>query len=341
MSGLRLSSLAVGLAFWLFQLGGMNANRVLHGRVWAENTAVGGVNISLRTESGEIISQTVSDADGHFSFRGLPSGHYLVSARLHGYRHIQQDVDLASVNTAMATLILQPRPRLLQRGAPLGRYSLATKAQKAYKDGLQLYQARHLRKSAAEFEQVVAAAPGFAPGYDLLGSIYDRMHKQKTARIEWRKALQLDPALISPAINLARYDNDKKHWARAMRHLHRPKPAAGPATTPARASVAGAKPGKKSPALPWQWYWELGRAEYGEKHLRRAHTALIQAENGGATVPNLHLLLANLAVRAGDYPHARHEFELYVQAAPKGRFAARARAIIRDMIAHHIPEPAG
>ncbi len=310
-------------------------NRVLDGRVWAGTVAAAGASISLSTESGELIATTVSNSNGQFSFNNLPSGYYLVRASLQGYRATQTDVDLASVNQTIATLILQPRRTVLYPAPSLGHYSLASKAKAGYLRAVKLLQENHFKKAIPALQSVVAAEPAFAPGYELMGEAYAKLRKPKQARQAWRKSLQLDPALIPAAVNLARYDNNHHHWKRALRRLQSANVHVGAAA----AQTAAAKPA--AAPRPWQWYWELGRAEYGSRHWRRAQAALARAETAGATPPNLHILLADLAVRGRHFPVARHEFELYLKTDPQGRFAKRARAIVKDMVAHHIPEPPG
>ncbi len=322
MTGLWLKLGVAAITIGLLQFGSRQ-NRTIFGRVWAHNAGVRGADITLTTDIGERVSQTISDSDGHFSFTGLPPGHYQVTAKLEGYVRATANVDLASVTEATATLLLHRARKLTGRPPSLGRYSLAGKAQQAYRRAAQLLRQKHLKAAIPELKSALAAVPDFAPGYELLGNIYARLRQPKRARVEWRKALQLDPARVNSAINLARYDNNRRQWQRALRRLQ-PPPAAAGAT---------------APPLPWQWYWELGRAEYGSRRWSQAQSALAQAEKLDAGTANLHLLLANLAVRGHDFPHARHEFELYLQAAPHGPFAPRVRSILSQMIAQHIPEP--
>ncbi len=303
-----------------------------------------GATVTLSSGTGQFVSSTVTNTDGRFSFSSMSlsnapttSGHdYVVSASLPGYRPAESTLNMQFEAQGEATLILQPLPNAsLSPNYSLGRYALTAKAKSAYQRAVKLLQKNDYPHALSALASVVAAEPAFAPGYQMMGEAYARLHQRKQARRAWRKALQLDPTLIPSAVSLARYNNDHHRWQRALKRLHA-------ATAPA-AYAKVSPPSAKAPAAarPWQWYWEMGRAEYGSQHWRRAQTALAHAEAAGATPANLHVLLANLAVRGHNFPAARHEFELYLKADPHGKFAHRARAIVKDMIAHHIPEPNG
>lgn len=320
-----LAVLAAGLCFLTLAIRAqMNPaqqqNHVLDGRVWAGGGPAVGANVNLLSETGDQLSSTTTDSEGHFSFRGLAHAMFEVSVSLRGYRTAQKSVDVGSFGLeSMVNLNLHRAYRGHAPARSLGRYSLAAKARRAYQAGLRQLGQGHSKAALRDLKKAVAAAPTFAAGYVDLGNVYFLLHHAGRAHAQWRKALQLNPKLASAAIGLARLDNDHRHWRRALRWLH---------------SVSGAG--------YWQYDWELGRAEYGGHQWAQAASALRHAEltPAGAALPQLHLLRANLAIKRRDFSAARGEFESYLRLAPHGSFAPRVRGIVRDMIAHHVPEPA-
>ncbi len=296
-------------------------DHVLDGRVWAGGGPAVGAQVHLLSVTGDQIASTTTDSEGHFSFHGLAHATFEVSVSLRGYRGAQKSVNVGSYGLeSMVSLSLHRAYRVRAPARSLGRYSLAAKAKRAYQAGRRHLGQGHPKAALRDFQQAVAAAPAFAAGYIDLGNVYFLLHHAGRARTQWRKALQLNPKLAPAAISLARLDNDHRHWRRALRRLR---------------SISGAG--------YWQYDWELGRAEYGGHQWSRAESSIRIAEHSpvGAALPQLHLLLANLAIKRHDFPAARGEFETYLRLAPQGSFAPRVRAIVRDMIAHHIPEPSG
>ncbi len=292
----------------------------LVGRVWAGGVPAVGAQVELLSDTGDQLASTITDSEGHFSFNGLGHATFEVRVSLHGYRTAQKSVNVGSFG--MESIVNLNLHRAFHGHAPvrsLGRYSLVAKAKRAYQAGQRQLAQGHPKAALRDLQQAVAAAPEFAAGYIDLGNVYFLLHHAGRARAQWRKALQLNPKLAPAAISLARLDNDHRHWRRALRRLH---------------SVSGAG--------YWQYDWELGRAEYGGHHWAQAETFMHRAEHSpaGAALPPLHVLLANLDIKRHNFPAARGEFETYLRLAPHGTFAPRVRAIVRDMIAHHIPEPA-
>ncbi len=312
-------------------------SKKIEGRIWLAPgmTHASLARVTLTTSVGQFVGRTETSTDGRFAFYDLPAGSFFtVTASLAGYRTAQTVVQIANNFFTETTLILHPRTRSNSIPAYSSeRFSLSAQAKADYLRAVKLLQKNDFQPAISALKSVVAAAPGFAAGYELMGETYERLHKMRQARRAWRKSIQLDPAQVSAAVNLARYDNNHRHWQRAVRRLQAATATAGRAAKTKAAAKTAVN------ARPWQWYWELGRAEYGSQHWRRAQTALAHAEAAGATSANLHILLANLAVRGHNYPAARHEFELYLKADAHGKQAKRARAIVKDMIAHGVAEP--
>lgn len=317
----RISFLA---AVAVLALGGVLAaqanSKTLTGEVWAGRQVAPHVLVVLENQYEVPINQTQTDMDGRFTFVGLAGATYYLSVNVPNYLRVQQEVDLGvSGQQVSASIFLQPRRQLRPHLASLGQYSLGAKARRSLQKGDALLAAGRYRQAIPPLAAAVAAAPDFAPGYADLGEAYFGAHKSGSARGAWRKALQLDPHEPDAAIDLARLDNNSHHWPQALQLLGRVS-----------------QPDRKA----WTWHLEMGRAEYGQQQWAAASADLEQALPGAPSQPHIYLMLSNLDLRLQRLPQARRMLEDYLKARPKGRFAPRVRAVLQQMIARGVPEPA-
>lgn len=294
-------------------------SKTLTGEVWVGQRLAPHVLVVLENQYEVQINQTQTDMDGRFTFVGLQGATYYLAVNAEGYVPVQQEVDLGiSGQQVSASIFLQPRRRIRPRLASLGQYSLDAKARRSFQKGEALLASAHYQQAIRPLSAAVAAAPTFAPGYAGLGEAYFGAHKSGAARQAWQKALQLDPHEPDAAIDLARMENNSHHWSQAAKLL-------------TRVSASDRK--------AWTWRLEQGRAEYGQKQWAAASTDLEQALPGAPADPQIYLMLSNLDLRFQRLPQARRMLESYLHARPKGHFATRVRAILKQMIAQGVPEP--
>lgn len=297
--------------------------KAIVGRIWMEKTPAAHIQVNLQTTYGTTIATTYSDPDGRFNFPDLSGGIYQLSASAPGFQPLTQSVNLGeSGDEADVSLFLRradasgPAPP-----GPLSSPSLQKKALASYQKGRQLLDAKKYAEAIAPLTEAVAAAPLSALAYNDLGSAYFGARKPSEAQRSWQQALRIDPHFAPAVVNLARLANDQNHWPQALKLLQQ---ASGPG------------------ADSWPFHLERGRSEYGLEQWPAAFADLNRAVQlgGGQQWPQLYALRANLFVRAGLYPQARHDFETYLKLAPTGALAPNAKRIVADMIAHGVPEPA-
>ncbi|MGH9534430.1 MAG: carboxypeptidase regulatory-like domain-containing protein [Terriglobales bacterium] len=298
----------------------ITGTKTLLGEVLAGQQPVGHVLVTLENQYQTPMNQTQTDLDGRFTFSGLAGAVYYISINAPGYAPALQMEDLGvSGQQVSASIFLHPKTEIRFAPRSLGKYSLSAKARRDYERGEKLLAQGQYKKAIAPLSATMAAAPTFAPGYADLGSAYFGAHKTGQARKVWQKALSLDGHQADAAVGLARLQNDHHHWSAALKLLAR---------------VASAQ------RHAWPWHLEQGRAEYGLQRWSAATTDLTAALPGGPSQPHLYLMLSNLDLRFQRLPQARGMLESYLKASPKGRFAPRVRNILKQMIAHGVPEPA-
>lgn len=299
-------------------------SKAIVGRVWLGRASGGHIQVNLETSYGTVIASTYSDPDGRFSFHDLSGGVYQVSAAASGFQPLTQTVNLGDTgDEAEVSLFLHAASNVTARPVnPLSSPSLQKKALASYQKGRALLDAKKYSQAIGPLTETVAAAPMSAIAYNDLGSAYYGNRKVNEAQRSWQQALRIDPHFAPSAINLARIENDKKHWSAALKLLQ----------------TAAASPKGDT----WPMHLERARAEYGEQQWVPAFQDLNQALQlgGGDKWPQIYALRANLFVRAGRYPEARQDFETYLKLEPKGTLSSQTRQIVRDMIAHGVPEPA-
>jgi len=297
--------------------------KTIVGRIWMGKAAAPNVQIDLQTSYGTTISTTYSDQDGHFGFSDLTGGIYKVSAVAQGFDPVTETVNLGeSGDEAEVSLFLHAANSSgPAKPGPLSSPSLQKKALASYQQGRKLLDAKQYDQAIAPLTEAVAAAPLSAMAYNDLGSAYFGARKVPQAQRSWQQALRIDPHFAPAAVNLARIENDGNHWQQALKLLQ-------------KASGKGAD--------TWPFHLERGRSEYGLQQWQAAFDDLNQALKLGAGTPwpQIYALRANLYVRAGMYPQARHDFETYLKLDPTGTLAPRAKRIVADMVAHGVPEPA-
>lgn len=314
--------LVFGLATAALMGQGMRSKTIV-GRIWMEKMPAPHVLVSLQTSYGTTFATAYSDSDGRFGFQNLSGGAYQLAASAPGYQPLTQAVNLGeSGDEADVSLFLRKADTTggAQPG-PLTSPSLQKKALASYQKGRQLLDAQKYAEAIAPLTEAVAASPLSAMAYNDLGSAYFGARKVPEAQRSWQQALRLDPHFTPAAVNLARVENDKDHWQQALKLLQQ---ANGQSTG------------------TWPYHLEKGRSEYGLQQWQAAFDDLNQSLKlgGGEHWPQLYTLRANLYVRAGMYPQARHDFETYLKLAPTGTLAPKAKQIVKDMVAHGVPEPA-
>lgn len=293
----------------------------LLGRVWIGTQPGIHIAVLLENQYRTEIARDITDRDGRFAFHGLHGGPLTLEVREPGYQTLLQAVDLGEAGEEMdVTLFLRPAAKSRTPAPSLGRYSLTAKAQAGWTAAQAMIQQQRYKDAVGPLNQTLAAAPDFADGYTVLGDVNWALNHHDRAANAWAKALALDPKQTEAAINLARYHNDRREWASALRTL-------GPAPTEASAQMA--------------WRLQRGRAEYGLAEWAGAFADLSASlPEAAQSDPAVYVLLSNLDLRANRLPEARAMLESYLRAAPKGRFAPRARAIVGEMVARGVPEPA-
>ncbi|HZL56991.1 MAG TPA: tetratricopeptide repeat protein, partial [Bryobacteraceae bacterium] len=235
--------------------GDNSAGTYLSGRVAMEGGAVapGGIAIDMVCSN---FAQTVASTDskGRFTFKwggsadvvsdasgsghrssspllGISSGDAVTGLRtivscnlranLPGYRSDEVSLSDRRVldHTDVGVIVLH---RAFQvDGMAVSSTSLKApgKARRAYESGLKDMRAGSMDRALKEFEQAIAAYPGYANAWLELGRVRQRLGSAQTARDAWKKATELDPELTGAYVELGLDAGLSHDWKVATQYL--------------------------------------------------------------------------------------------------------------------------
>lgn len=263
--------------------------------------------VSIRTTSGTVISEVVSDDNGMFIFHQLPRGEYTLVAYLSGYEEGRASAVLRIGSAAGINIILKPESS--ETPPPAGTVSAQTlalsgPARQEYEEGMKELADRHFEESHRHFTEVIKLQPEFSGAYYGVAVGYYFDGQRSEAEKALRKTLELDETNAGAYHLLGRLLNDEKKPAEARPLLEK---------------AVRLEPGR------WDMLYELGRSCWAEGDLRMAEDSLRRAHLQAGAGTRVHLLLANVLIAEREYEDALAEMEHYLAADPDGPFAGQVR----------------
>ena len=276
-------------------------------------------SVSIFRVASPFTANTLAD-DGRFTFKKLVPGAYTVSIFIPGKGEARQTIEVGPAGAdnrrrVAITLNLKDsdfvfRDVVARRHAVSAKQlSIPDKAVREY-EAAQKDLARHATDDAIKhLERAVEIAPQFATAWNNLGTIAYQTQKFLRAEECFREALQQQPDLYEPLVNLGgvlinlrKLDEAYSYNLHAV--LLRPNDA-----------LANSQLGMT--------YFELGNFELAEKYLEKA--AAIDA----AHFSHPQLLLAEIHLRRGNTKAAAEDLESFLKHHPDWPQAA----VMREKIA--------
>lgn len=267
------------------------------------------IRLTLTRFTGEIVQELLSDGSGSFTFSRVPTGEYSISGYSPGYVEARASVVLrvASVRGIIITMQRQSEGSATVGLQPISveEASLSGEGRREYKKGMKSFRSGDLEKSRRHFERVAELSPDFGGAHYALGVVAVLKDDRAECEKELRRAIELDPSLVQAHILLGDLLNDSQRFVEAEEILD---PA-----------------GSRWPDQGLLFY-ELGRAQLGQKNLAGAETSLRRAHALDEKDLRVHLLFSNVLVAKGDYGGALKEMEHYLVLDPEGALATEVRA---------------
>lgn len=185
-------------------------------------------------------------------------------------------------------------------------------ARKAYDRGLQLLLKNKPGDAAKEFEKATALYPKYADAWVNLGKIRTQQKSAQPARVAFMKAIEADPKLIPPYVELGLMAAGNADWKQSAEYLDKAlqlDPVDYPQTWYA-AAVA---------------HYNLGNYANAEKSAREAIRLDPKHANARADY-----LLGLVLFEKREYAGAAEELSTYIKLAPKAPDAAQAQERLKQ-----------
>jgi len=294
-----------------------------------DGRAVEMVKVDLKRMTGEVVGTTFTRSNGEFEFAGLPNGLYIIVVEEKDFEPIRERVEILNSSVpGMFVFLRRPLvPSVSEPGSTVSAHelSLPRKAREAMQKGMQrLYEKQDAKGSLAQFQRAVAEVPSYYEAYLQMGIAYLRLGQTADAEQALHKSIKLSEGRYADAhFALAQMLSDNERFAEAEPPVRR---------------------GLELDPNAWQGHYELARALLGLNRLDAAEKSAMQARTRKPDFPLLHLVLANIHIRKGDYPALLEDLDSFLKLDPNGPMSEKARQMreqIQRALAHAGNTPAG
>lgn len=209
------------------------------------------------------------------------------------------------------TLLLRRRAGVEGSSISVTSLQVPESARKEFEKGQKDERGNHLASAQEHMEKAVAEYDKYAAAWNELGKIDASNHDMEKARQAFEKAIAVDAKYIPPYVSLAALELQTEQYESA-------------------AETAGKILGL-DPAIGFASFVQAA-ADFKLNRLDEAEKSAKDAENGPhQTIPQVHVLLAQIFAQKQDYANAEIQLRAYLKEAPKGPFAAAAEKNLEEI----------
>jgi tetratricopeptide (TPR) repeat protein len=274
------------------------------------------VIVRLDRLSGGVVSEMRTDRLGKFRFSNLSPVQYHLTIRHPGYKEIQREVNLIMSFSEYVQLQLVPdksAPVTVTGSSKVISANVPAEASKEFEKGeavLATGKREKLEEGARHFEKAVSIDPKFLEAHLKLGTTYMDLQQWDKAEQVLRQALEINPKTPNALFALGDLYLQQKKYFEAEKVL---------------------REGLAVENRSWQGHFTLARVYWDKGDLVNAgrQTAITLQLN--PKLAEAHLLAGNILLRARKSEDAQFEFEEYLRLAPKGKYAAQTREVVRKI----------
>ena len=296
----------------------------LSGRVLfeADNRAAEGVKVTLSLSSGPLVATVFTGANGLFEAPGLSSAIYIIVIEEPGYEPIREAVQM-DVSARPYVLLYLKKANSALSGQPgyvvsVRELSIPPKARKAFQKGIERWAKRDPAGTLAHFQRAVAELPSYYEAYYQMGLVYTRLGRAAEAEEAFQKAIDLSQSRYPLALfGLASLLSENNRFSEAEPLARR---------------------GLELEGNSWYGQFELARALMGLNQVDAAEKSAHEARARKRDFPPLHLVLANIHIRKGNYPALLVDLDTYLKLEPKSPASEQARQM-RERVRRALANP--
>jgi hypothetical protein len=232
------------------------------------------------------------------------------------------DLDPSDSNIDVGVIVVRRGEKI--EGGTLSAipYKAPKDARKAYEKGIQAERNGKLADAHKYFETAAKIYPSFAYAWFQLGTVLQKEKQEDAARKAYTQATTIDTKFLPPYLSLASMAYQARNWPEVLTltdHILGLDPLNQAAAT---SYILDLDPSNYAGA-----YFYNAMANYKLNKIKDAEKSALKAEHLDLRThfPQLHLLLAEIFARKGDYAVAIAQIETYLALAPHAEGADQAR----------------
>ena len=287
----------------------------IEGRVVTDQgVAVKSATVRLETDDGELVADQPVSTAGEFYFRFIPKKNYQLIVRAEGFQEYKDRLDLgegATDYTVTVNLTPLGKGPAAKQPPSLTDTTASSDARRQYQKAARALARHKLGDARKHLEAAVSAYPCYARAQTDLAMVLTEQRDFKQAEEALKKSISCDPGYIDADLEFGGLLNAEKRFAEADTILEQGV--------------------RQSPAA-WQFYYQIGIAQYGLRNYGAAELELTKAQSLAPSPPGeLKVKLADVYLKENAFPKAYAAMADYLKMEPDGRLAPRVKEIMKQM----------
>jgi tetratricopeptide (TPR) repeat protein len=277
------------------------------------NQPAEGIPVRLERFSGGITDQITTDPRGRFRFANLQRGFYRVIINAPGFGPAQQEADLTLLfKTYLLFTLTRTDANAKSKGAAIDVIDarVPATAREEFVRGREALAKKSAHDAITHFEKALYLHPEFFEADLLLATAFMDLRDWPKAENALLSALEIKPDNAAARLALGEVHWRQRRYDEAEREL-----------------LAGLKLDEKN----WHGHFTLGRLYWDKDEMMKAGPAIGHTLQLKPDFAEAHLIAGNILLRLNQPERARTEYEEYLRLAPKGEYAADARALIQKL----------
>jgi tetratricopeptide (TPR) repeat protein len=242
-------------------------------------------------------------------------------------------LDAYSKNVDVGTIVVHRTAKVEGATLNAAAFKAPKDALSAYLKGLDAEKSGKLLIARKNFEKAVQVYPAYAHAWFQLGNVLEKSNDSEAARTAYTRATTADAKYLPPYLSLASMAFHAGNWTEVIHFTD---------------SILALDPFKDltgytmelDPYACAEAYFYNAVANYNVHNFADAERSALKAEHLFAPSPQLHLLLAELFTRKGDYVTAISELQIYLDLVPHAKDADSVRTQLAKLQTQNGSAPA-
>jgi tetratricopeptide (TPR) repeat protein len=236
-------------------------------------------------------------------------------AQLPGYRSTSLYIKEEPMNGSneLGTIVVYLRDRVTGNMVSLTNLLAPKAAKKFLEQGQKAVRKKKLSEAEENYKSAIQAYPKYAEAWFALGLIYESQERMDQASEAYREAVKADALYVRPYLRLAHLAYQQKNWREAADMTE--------------------KVLSLDPVTLVESYFISALANYniGELDLAEKRAEQGQRMDFSKSLPQFHLILANVFIMRQDSAGSVRELRSYLKAAPNASNAGLVRSHLEKL----------